>query len=159
MFAVGKKVVYPSHGVATVEGIEKKAIFGEDRVFYVLRVDGNGMVIMVPEENLDKIGVRGVIAGKDVAKVMRILREQGRRKVLSNWNRRHKEYMERIQTGSVFEIAKVYRELSRLKLRKELSFGEQKVLDNARQLIVSEIAEAKGVAQSKVERMIDKVFS
>jgi len=67
--------------------------------------------------------------------------------------------MERIQTGSVFEIAKVYRELSLLKLRKELSFGEQKVLDNARQLIVSEIAEAKGVAQSKVERMIDKVFS
>ena len=159
MFGVGRKVVYPSHGVATIERIEKRAIFGEDKVFYVLRVDGNGMVIMVPEENLDKIGVREVIGQKEVPKVMRILREQGRAKALSNWNRRYKQYMERIQTGSLFEIAKVYRELSLLKGRKELSFGEQKVLDNARQLIVSEIAEAKGVAQGKIERMIDKVFS
>lgn len=158
MFKVGDKVVYPSRGVATIEGVQKKRVLGSTRTFYILRIDENDMVIMIPKENLEKVGVREIIDKKDVRKIIRILKTDSS-EPRDNWNRRQKEYMEKINTGSVFEVAKVFRDLSLLKAEKELSFGERKVLDNARHLIVSEIAEAKGIDQSKAEEMIDKIFS
>ena len=157
MFKIGDKVVYPCHGVALVEGIETKEISGMSKTFYMLRMNDAGLVIMVPTDNVDKVRLRGIINKKEVPKVMKILREEGS-EAPSNWNRRQKHYQERMQTGSLFEVAKVFRDLSLLKQRKELSFGEKKVLDNARNLIVTEIAEAKDIAPTKAESMITKLF-
>lgn len=158
IFKVGDKVVYPCHGVAVVESIEDKEISGLSATFYMLRMGDTGLVIMVPTSNVDKVGLRGIINKKEVPKVMRILREEASQGP-ANWNRRQKQYQERLQTGSLFEAAKVYRDLSLLKGRKELSFGEKKVLDNAKNLIVTEIAEAKGIEINKAESMIMKVFT
>lgn len=158
MLKVGDKVVYPCHGVAVVESIEKKKISGMSKTFYMLRMCDTELVIMVPTDNAAKVGLREVIAKGDVPKVMKILRGQASESS-TNWNRRQKQYQERIQTGSLFEVAKVFRDLSLLKAEKELSFGEKKVLENAKNLVVSEIAEAKGIAPTKAEMMIQKVFS
>ncbi len=158
MFKIGEKVVYPGHGVAVVEGIEKKAFSGKAKIFYKLRMCDNELVILVPTDNVDKVGLREIIAKKEVSKVMRILKGDAS-ELPSNWNRRQKKYQERIQSGSLFEVAKVFRDLSLLKTQKELSFGEKKVLDSARNLIVNEIAEAKGIAPNKAEILIEKVFS
>ncbi len=157
MFKAGDKVVYPGHGVAVVEGIMKKEFSGQSNNFYKLRLSDNELVIMVPTSNVEKVGLREIIAGKEVSKVMKILRGASS-ELPANWNRRQKKYQERIQSGSVFEVAKVFRDLSLLKAHKELSFGEKKVLDNSRNLIANEIAEAKGIARTKAESMIQKVF-
>jgi CarD family transcriptional regulator len=157
MFKVGDKVVYPCHGVAVVEEIENKIFSGICKDFYKLRICDTELVIMVPTGNVEKVGLREVIPKKEVPKVMRILKENAS-KSPRNWNRRQKQYQERLQTGSLFEVAKVFRDLTLLKTEKELSFGEKKVLDNAKNLIVSEIAEAKGITPTKAETMIQKLF-
>lgn len=158
MFAIGDKVVYPGHGLAIVEGIEKKEFSGMARRFYKLRLYDNELVILVPTDNAERVGLRDIIDKKEVAKVMKILRGEAS-ELPANWNRRQKKYQERIQSGSLFEVAKVFRDLSLLKAQKELSFGEKKVLDSARNLIVNEIAEAKGIAPTKAESLIQKMFT
>lgn len=156
MFKIGTKIVYPAHGVGVVEKIEEKEMSGKTEHCYIIRMSEGGMTIMVPKNNATKIGIRKVIDKKDVKKILTILRNDSHdsSEMEENWNRRHKEYIEKIKTGSVFEVAKVYRDLYLLKSEKELSFGERQVLDNAHQLIVSEIAEAKGINEEKAKLLL-----
>lgn len=157
MFKIGSKVVYPAHGIGIIEGIEEKAIGGMTQQFYMIRILDNGMVIIVPKSNILNVGIREVIKRKDVTKVIDILKESpanGDTFKEENWNRRHREYIDRIKTGSVYEIAKVYRKLFFLKSHKELSFGERQVFDNMHQLIVSEIALAKGIGEDNAEKIV-----
>lgn len=143
-FNVGDKAVYPGHGVGIIEAIETKVISGNEELFYVMRILNNGMTIMIPKSNLNSVGLRQVISEKEVNKVYMILQQKEvPRDNQQTWNRRYRNYTEKIKTGSVFEIAEVLRILFRLKRVKELSFGEKKILDTAQNLLIKEISVAK----------------
>ena len=159
MFKIGDLAVYPAHGVGVIERIETQEFSGASQDFYVMRILENDMIIMIPTQNVDSVGLRGIIGKKEVPKLYSILEK--RDVVIDNqtWNRRYREYTDKIKTGSVFEVAEVYRDLLILKIEKELSFGERKMLDTARNLLVKEIALARKVEEEQVEKDLDKMFS
>ncbi len=158
MFDIGDKAVYPGHGVGVIEAIESKTISGREQLFYILRIVDNGMAIMIPTGNVDVVGLREVIPPMEIPRVFQILKE--RRISLDNqtWNRRYREYMIKINTGSIFSIAEVLRDLQVLKMEKNLSFGERKILDTAKKLLVKELAVARDVKESEVLMEIKKIF-
>ena len=159
MFKIGDLAVYPAHGVGIIEKIESQEISGCSQDFYVMRILENDMIIMIPLGNVNNVGLREIIPQKEVPKLYSILKK--RDVVIDNqtWNRRYREYMDKIKTGSVFEVAEVYRDLLILKLEKELSFGERKMLDTARTLLVKEISLAKKVEEEQIEKDLDRIFS
>ena len=159
MFKIGDLAVYPAHGVGIIERIETQEFSGASQDFYVMRILENDMIIMIPTQNVESVGLRGIIEQKEVPKLYSILEK--RDVVIDNqtWNRRYREYTDKIKTGSVFEVAEVYRDLLILKIEKELSFGERKMLDTARNLLVKEIALAKKVEEKQVEKDLYKMFS
>jgi len=159
MFKVGDLAVYPAHGVGVIERIETQEISGCRQDFYVMRILENDMIIMIPTNNVDNVGLREIIPQTDVPKLYSILKKRDVQLDNQTWNRRYREYMEKIKTGSVFEVAEVYRDLLMLKLEKDLSFGERKMLDTARNLLVKEISLAKQVQEEQVERDLDRIFS
>lgn len=158
MFKIGDKAVYPSHGVGVVESIETKELYGNKKTYYILRILENGMTIMIPTDNVDVVGMREVISGDLVPRVFQILREK--RIVVEShpWNRRYREYSEKIKTGSVFEIAEVLRDLNLLKEQKELSYGEKKLMELAKSLLIKEISIASRTKEEKIGRRIESVF-
>jgi len=159
MFKKGDLAVYPAHGVGIIETIETQEISGCRQDFYIIRILDNNMKIMVPTQNVENVGLREIIGHKEVSKLYSILKK--RDIVIDNqtWNRRYREYMDKIKTGSVFEVAEVYRDLLMLKEEKDLSFGERKMLDTARTLLVKEISLAKKVAEEQIENDLDNMFS
>ncbi|MFH1349474.1 MAG: CarD family transcriptional regulator [Pseudomonadota bacterium] len=159
MFKVGDLAVYPAHGVGVIEKIESKEISGSCQDFFIMRILDNGMKIMIPTRNVNNVGLREIIGKKEVSKLFSILKKRDVPADNQTWNRRYREYMEKIKTGSVYEVAEVYRDLLILKVEKELSFGERKMLDTARSLLVKEISLAKNVKEEKVEKDLDRIFS
>lgn len=157
-FNLGDKVVYPAHGVAEIVGIEASNIAGNQHDFYVLNILENGMRVMVPKANVDQVGMREIVSSDEADKVFEVLKKREKMVESTTWNRRHREYMEKIKTGSVFEVAKVLRDLYVLKNDKELSFGERKMLDTARSLLVREISLSKGISQEEVEIKFRAIF-
>jgi CarD family transcriptional regulator len=158
-FKVGDKAVYPGQGVGEVMGIEHKEVAGQRQSFYVLRILENGMKIMIPMNKVNSVGLREIIGEKDVKKVYSILREKEVSVDSTTWNRRYREYMDKIKTGSVFEIAEVLRDLYLLRSDKDLSFGERKMLDTARSLLIKELAIAKDCDEQDVEMDLKKIFN
>ncbi len=158
MFQIGDKAVYPGHGVGVIEAIETKRISGKEQSFYIMRIVDNGMTIMIPKDNVKAAGLRTVIRKIDVSKVIQILKERDVTIDNQKWNRRYREYMEKINTGSIYEIAEVLRDLHLLKAEKELSFGERKIMDMAKNLLVKELAVAKDVKESDILREIKMIF-
>ncbi len=151
-FKIGDMAVYPAHGVGIVQGIESKAISGGKKVsFYVLRILDTGITIMIPTDNVGNVGLRRVMDSQAVSSVYKIL--QDREVGIENqpWNRRYRKYMDKLKSGSPFEIAEVLRNLLLLKDEKVLSFGERKMLDTARSLLVKEISLARSVSEEAVE--------
>ena len=159
MFQVGDLAVYPAHGVGIIEKIESQEISGCRQDFYVMRILDNDMIIMIPTTNVDHVGLRDIIAKTELPKLFSILKKRDVILDSQTWNRRYRDYMEKIKTGSVFEVAEVYRDLLILRFDKELSFGERKMLDTARTLLVKEISLAKDITESKVESDLDLMFS
>ncbi len=158
MFHIGDKAVYPGHGVGVIEAIETKRISGKEQSFYILRFVDNGMTIMVPQDNVESAGLRTVIRKIDVRKVIEILKDRDVTLDNQTWNRRYREYMEKINKGSIYEIAEVLRDLYILKTEKELSFGEKKIMDMAKNLLVKELAIAKDVKESEILKEIRAIF-
>ena len=158
-FKVGEKVVYPAHGVGVIERVQSRTIAGTEKKFYMLRFLESDMTIMVPMENVASVGLRRIIGKDMVAKVYRILRDKKVEIDQQTWNRRYREYTEKIKTGSVLEIAKVLRDLFVLKGDKELSFGERKMLDTARNLLVKELAIAKSFSEEKIMEELRTIFA
>jgi len=158
MFVIGDKAVYPSHGVGVIEAIESKKISDMEQLFYILRIVDNGMTIMIPTGNIDVVGLREVIAPVEIPKVFRILKERRVSLDSQTWNRRYREYMEKINGGCIFSIAEVLRDLQVLKLEKNLSFGERKILDTAKNLLVRELAVARNCKESEILLEIKKIF-
>jgi len=159
MFKVGDLAVYPAHGVGLIERIETQEISGCRQDFYVMRILDNGMIIMIPTNNVENVGLRDIIEHAEVPKLYSILKKRDVPIDKQTWNRRYREYMDKIKTGSVFEVAEVYRDLLILKVEKDLSFGERKMLDTARNLLVKEISLAKKVGEEQVKEELDKMFA
>jgi CarD family transcriptional regulator len=158
-FRVGDLAVYPAHGVAQIVGIETREISGNKQTFYILKILENGMKIMIPTRNAGAVGLRELIRADEVDEVFAILKSREVAVEGQTWNRRYREYMEKIKSGSVFEIAQVLRDLSLLKFDKELSFGERKLLDLARNLLIKELSIAQNVAEADVEKQLGKIFN
>ncbi len=133
-FRIGDKAVYPGHGVGELTGIVHEDIAGQRQSFYELSMLDNGLKIKIPINKVGSVGLRDIIQEKEVRQVYSILKEKDIAVDSTTWNRRYREYMEKIKTGSVFEIAAVLRDLYLLKFDKDLSFGERKMLDTARSL-------------------------
>ncbi|BCO08933.1 CarD family transcriptional regulator [Desulfolithobacter dissulfuricans] len=151
--------VYPAHGVGVIKAIETQSVGGVDQSFYVMKILDNDMTIMIPTANSDNVGLRAIISTEEVEKVMEILRERDIKISSQTWNRRYRDYMEKIKTGSVFEVAVVLRDLYILKDDKELSYGERKMMDTAKNLLVKEISLAKNMDEDQVEQLIEKLFA
>ncbi len=155
MFKVGDMAVYPAHGVGVIERIENRKISGCQEDFFVMRILENNMIIMIPSSNAANVGLRQIINQREVSKVYSILNKRDISVDESQtWNRRYRDYMDKIKSGSVFEVAEVYRDLSTIQQDKELSFGERKMLDTARSLLVKELSLAKNMNEEDVERDI-----
>jgi len=157
-FNIGDMAVYPAHGVGVIEKIEAKEISGCRQNFYVMRILENDMIIMIPTGNVNNVGLRELISKTEVPKLYSILERRDVPVDNQTWNRRYREYMEKIKTGSVFEVAEVYRDLLMLRIEKELSFGERKMLDTARNLLVKEISLSRDVDEERVERDLDRII-
>ncbi len=158
-FKVGDLAVYPAHGVAVIKGIETREVSGTNRSFYVLKVLDTDATIMVPVDNATSVGLRKVVQKSMVPKIYDILKEK-REVVVDNqtWNKRYREYTEKIKSGCVMELARVLRDLYLLKFDKELSFGERRMLDTAKNLLVKELSIVKRIKEEKVEEELDKIM-
>jgi CarD family transcriptional regulator len=157
-FKVGDKAVYPTQGVAEVIKIEEKDIAGKRQAFYVLRIMDTDRKIMVPVSNASAVGMRQVISEQEIREIFDILKERTIAFDNQTWNRRYRGFMDKIKTGSIYDVAEVLRDLYRLKTDKQLSFGERRMLDTARTLIVKEIAIAREQTEDQVKNEIESIF-
>jgi CarD family transcriptional regulator len=157
-FKIGDRAVYPRQGVAEITGIESKEILGSQEVFYILRVLDTDKKIMVPVAKVDSVGLREVIRDADVAKVYELLKKREVPADHTTWNRRYRRYLEKINTGSVFDVAEVVRDLYILRVDKPLSFGERKMLEEARELLIKELSVARRVEESVVTQDLIDIF-
>src|SRR5260221_1642344 len=155
-FEVGDNAVYPAQGVAEVTGIEVKEISGKIQRFYSLKVLDSDMHILVPVEKAEQVGLRPVVRDNQIREVFDILKDKDIHVDKQTWNRRYRGFMEKIKTGSLFEVAEVFRDLYRLKSSKTLSFGERRMLDTAKNLIVKELSGAKKTTELKVGKEIER---
>ena len=153
MFNVGDKIVYPMHGAGTIDSIEEKNILGENQFYYVITMPGE-VKVMVPTDRAEQIGVRNVIGKEEAEKVISILGED-ETEMSQNWNKRYRDNMEKMKSGSVYEVADVVRNLSFKQKEKGLSTGEKKMLSNAKQILVSELVLAEHASQDEVEELIN----
>lgn len=157
-FQVGDKAVYPAHGVGEVTSIEARDVGGERQLFYVLRILENGMKVMVPTSASGTSGLREIMNKTQVDEVFGVLRKKEISVETTTWNRRYREYMEKIKSGEPCQIASVLRDLCLLKHDKDLSFGERKMLDTAKALLVKELSIARGMTESEVEVEFARIF-
>lgn len=158
MFNVGDMAVYPAHGVGEICNIETRKVGNIEQSFYVLKISDSSMIVMIPTSSSDSVGLRSIIAPSEVDKVFKILQETDVTIEAQPWNQRYRAYMEKIKTGSVYEIASVLRDLYRLSRDKDLSFGERKMMDTAKSLLTKEISLATKTKEDQVVKNIDQVF-
>lgn len=156
MFNLGDHVVCPGHGVGQVLSIDQKDIAGQVMSFYTIKIIANGMKVIIPVDSEE--GVRELITANEVESVYELLQNHNVKVDNSTWNRRHRDYTLKVKTGSLLEVADVLRQLLLLKTSKKLSFGERKMLDQCKDLIVSEIALSMGDSEGRVSEKIDSFF-
>ncbi len=159
MFKIGDLTVYPAHGVGRIESIETREISGEKQSFYIMKILENNMIIMIPVDNVESVGLRDIIDIDEVKKVYDIMKKRDIPADNQTWNRRYREYMEKIKTGSVYDVAEVLRDLYLLRVEKELSFGERKMLDTAKGLLLKELSIAKNTDERAILSDIRAIFN
>ena len=142
---VGDRAVYPGHGVGKITSIEDKDILGNKLTFYSMEIVESGTKIMIPKNRMDSIGVRPIVSKQEAKKVMNIIsdkkiKEEKYKNPGKNWQKRHQSYMDKIKTGSIYEIAKVIRDLHTIQEEKELSYGEKKMMHKAKNILYSELS-------------------
>lgn len=153
MFNVGDKIVHPMHGAGTISAIEEKNIGNETEEYYIISMPGE-VKVMVPIAKAEQIGVRNIIAESDVSKVLGIL-EEDETEMSNNWNKRYRDNMDKMRSGNIFEVADVVRNLSFKQREKGLSTGEKKMLNNAKQILVSELVLAEHSSKEEIEQVVD----
>ena len=157
-YKVGEKVIYPNQGVGVIEEICTKSIAGRPEEFYLLRIISNNSTVMIPTGNVDHVGVRRLCNQKQLKVLFKILREDANEHN-PDWKNRYKANVQRMNSGSIFEVAKVLKNLFFLSFQKNLSFREKKMFDRARQLVVSEIATVKDQPVNEVQESVDGLLT
>ncbi len=158
-FEVGEKVIYPNHGIGVVESIQTRPIPGGNKIsLYQLRILSNDSRVWVPQQNADGVGLRHCISTSDARKIFNLLGD-GTIDQQANWKGRFKENSDKMRTGSLYEVAVVLKGLTFLSRKKALSFREKRMLDRAKFLLVSEIAEVEGKTQAHIEERVDKALN
>lgn len=158
MYKIGDKVVYPMHGAGVIESIEEREILGEKRQYYILKLPVGDMKVMIPINNCREVGLREIIDTDGVQRVMGILGDQSSN-MSTNWNRRYRANLEKIKSGDIYEVAEVVRNLINRDKEKGLSSGERKMLENARQILVSELVLAAELEEERAKSLIDNAFA
>ena len=158
MYKIGDKVVYPMHGAGVIESIEEKEILGETRQYYILKLPVGDMKVMIPINNCREVGLREVIDSDGVQRVICILKDQSTN-MSANWNRRYRANLEKIKSGDIYEVAEVVRNLINRDREKGLSSGERKMLENARQILLSELVLATELEEDSAQSLIDNAFA
>ncbi len=153
MFNIGDKIVYPMHGAGTIDSIEEKNILGEKQNYYIIKMPGE-VKVMVPTDKAEEVGVRNIINKEEAAKVMSVL-GQNETEMSQNWNKRYRDNMDKMKSGDIYEVADVVRNLSFKQKEKGLSTGEKKMLNNAKQILVSELVLAEHASQEEVEKLVE----
>ena len=153
MFNIGDKIVYPMHGAGTIDAIEEKNILGEKQNYYIIKMPGE-VKVMVPTDKAEEVGVRNIIGKDEAAKVMSVL-GQNETEMSQNWNKRYRDNMDKMKSGDIYEVADVVRNLSFKQKEKGLSTGEKKMLNNAKQILVSELVLAEHAPQEEVEQLVE----
>lgn len=153
MFKIGDKIVYPMHGAGIIEDIEDKEILGETLPYFILKFPVGNMKIMVPVNNCDDLGIRNIVSENELEKALEVLHEC-KNDMDSNWNRRYRENLEKLKTGDIMDIAEVVKDLYIMDREKGLSTGEKKMLNNAKQILVSELALVRDLDNEQAEDLI-----
>lgn len=157
-FQVGEKVVYPNHGVATIENISSRAFAGHFERFYLLRLTYNSLTVMVPFSHVDDLGLRKVTRNGEMARVIDFLSE-GRCRRYSDWKDRFKDNTEKMRNGSLLDVAEVMKSLLVLQMQKPLSFREKKMLDRARHMLIMEFSTSRGLKEAEAGDMLEKALA
>jgi CarD family transcriptional regulator len=158
LFRIGDKIVYPMHGAGIIEAIEEKEVLGEKQKYYVMKMPVGNMQVMIPMAKLDQLGIRAVIDMGALDKVLTILSEE-EIDLSTSWNRRFRKNMDKMKTGDIYQVAGVVRDLMRREKEKGLSTGERKMLDNARQILISELVLVKDIDQDQATHLLDEVVN
>lgn len=158
MYKVGDKIVYPMHGVGIIESIERKVVLGKRTEYYIVTIINSGMKVMLPTEKADEIGIRRIISKKEVSKVMNLLKKLDV-ETEDDWKLRYQGNIDKVKSGSIFEVAEVARDLYRRGREKELSIMERKLYENAYQLVIHEIALSKDVNIEEAGNIVSEALS
>lgn len=157
MFNIGDKVVYPMHGAGVIEAIEEKEILGDRKKYYVMNIPVGDMKVMIPLDNVQRVGLRDVIEKGSVTEVYQILESCDDAENV-NWNRRYRANMDKIKSGSIYKVAEVVRSLLLREKSKGLSTGERRMLESVKQILMSELMMVKGIDRSEVMDYLEKLF-
>ena len=154
MFNVGDRIVYPMHGAGVIEGIEQKNLSGIPEDYYIIKLTSGEMKVMIPVCNKDLVGLREIISKDEVSKVLEVLKNR-ETEMSANWNRRYRANLEKIKTGSIYYVAEVVSGLTIRDKEKGLSTGERKMLENAKQILLSELALAQNMDEQQVQTIFE----
>ncbi|MCP4913069.1 MAG: CarD family transcriptional regulator [Oligoflexia bacterium] len=157
MLNIGDYAVCPGHGVGQIMEIEERDLGGETKSFFIIKIVANGMTVFVPTDSEN--GVRELVDDTEVQNVYELLKDHDVEVDNSTWNRRYRDYMTKVKTGSLLEIAHVLRDLFLLKEKKSLSFGEKKMLEQCRDLLAQEISITGGMETVQVKDQINSCFN
>jgi CarD family transcriptional regulator len=157
-FQVGEKVVYPNHGVGTIENISSRSFGSHAERFYILRLSANCLTVMVPFSHVDQVGLRKVTKNGEVTRMLQYLSE-GPCKNCRDWKDRFKENSEKMQQGTLQSVAEVLKSLAAIQMGKPLSFREKKMLDRARTMLVSELATSRSLSETEATDALAKAMS
>lgn len=157
MLQIGDKVVYPMHGAGVIAGIEDCEVLGEDKSYYVLQMPLGNMKVMIPTDNVDKIGLRDIISEEKVEDVKVVLEEMPE-KATGSWNKRFHANLARMKSGDICDVAAVARNLILQDRRRKVSSGERRLLDLARQILVSELVYACDKTPDEIEIWMNDIL-
>ena len=157
MFRIGDKIVHPMHGAGVVDGIVQRKVNGVVRDYYTLKLPIGGMLVMIPTDHCDQIGVRAILSGDEAEQILDRLSDV-QVEMQSNWNHRYRENMERLKSGDLMEVAKVVKGLAQREGRRGLSNGERKMLHSAKQILVSEIGLAQSISYQEAEDRLEEAL-
>jgi len=158
MFKVGDKIVYPMHGVGEINSIEKKVVLGKKNEYYMITIISNGMKVMIPVDKAKDIGIRGIIPKKDIKKVIAILSTEAEA-IEEDWKLRYQNNIDKVKSGSIYEVSEVARDLFKRGNEKELSIMERKLYENAYQLITYEVAMSKNIPIDEAGNIVSEALS
>jgi CarD family transcriptional regulator len=158
MFRVGDMIAHPMHGAGIIDSIEEKKLNGFTRRYYILKLPAGGMIVMIPTESTEQIGVRPIVNSDEADALMDSIPKIDA-EMTSNWNRRYRENMQRIKSGNLHEVARVVKGLMTRDVEKGLSTGERKMLLSAKQILISELVLSKKLTYEEVESRLNAALA